>query len=249
MAKPTTEGRMLRRSIADSSDFASLTPEEAVLFCMIIPHLNTHGKIQGGAAFIKEIICPKVSYLTIEKIPILLKSITEKTDMKWFFHDDRYWIHAVHFTEHQKLDKNKIGLDLLPTYAELKKSSPTLVGNKDKDKVQDKVKVEVKDKKDVLASPRFELPSKEQINESSDIKIIEEIDKVSKELYDKKIFPEVYAFKNKMLKEQKNTRSILHTLVRVYIKGDFKEGAWAYSLKTIEKESQNYNARDYIKTA
>jgi hypothetical protein len=141
MGKPITEGRMIRKSISDSPDFMLLSPEAAVLFCMIIPHLNSHGKLQGGPAFIKEIVCPKIPYLTNENISGLLQEISEKTDMKWFDHDGRHWIHAIHFNEHQKLNMNKIGQDLLPTYSGV---TPEQVTHKAKEEVKDKVKEEAK---------------------------------------------------------------------------------------------------------
>lgn len=251
MANPQTDGRMIRKSISDSNDFASLSPQAAVLFCMILPHLDTHGKLQGGPAFIKEIVCPKVNYLTIVNIPFYLQEICKKTDMKWFDYDSRYWIHAVHFTEHQKLDKNKIGKDRLPNYQtdsqELVQSksrvSQELVDNKDKDKV------EVKDKDKSMADAAFVLPSKEEIQEASDPLIEENIQKVSKALYEEHIFPDVHAFKNTMLKQKKNLRSILHTLTRVYLKKEFKDGPWAYGIEIIKLEDLNYNERDYQKTA
>lgn len=152
MANPKTDGRMLRKSISYSNDFSSLSPEAAVLFCMVIPHLDSHGKLQGGPAFIKEIVCPKVKYLTINKIPTLMQEISDKTDMKWFCHDERYWIHATHFTEHQKLDTRKIGKDELPSYSEVSRelveskseASQELVDNKVEDKLKPKVEVELK---------------------------------------------------------------------------------------------------------
>jgi hypothetical protein len=158
MGKPITEGRMIRKSISDSPDFMLLTPEAAVLFCMIIPHLNSHGKLQGGPAFIKEIVCPKIPYLTLKNIPVLLKEISNKTDMKWFEYDSRYWIHAIHFNEHQKLNQNKIGQDLLPTYSEL---SPDVVTYKDKDK--EEVKEEVEGDKSPLPRKSFLKPTIEEI--------------------------------------------------------------------------------------
>ncbi len=94
----------------------------------------------------------------------------------------------------------------------------------------------------------FKLPSKEEIKEASDVKIIEQVEKVSRHLYEEKIFPEVNAFKNKMLKEKKNPRSILHTLCRAYLKKEFEEGPWAYCLEIIKIESAKYSARDYRKT-
>lgn len=150
MGNPITEGRMIRRRISDSNDFASLSAEAAVLFCIIIPHLNSHGKLQGGPAFIKEITCPKIKYLTLENIPVLMEEISSKTDMKWFVFDGRHWIHAIHFTEHQKLNPNKIGQDLLPTYSDL---SPELVTHEAKAKVKVKEEAKAKEETDADASP------------------------------------------------------------------------------------------------
>jgi hypothetical protein len=97
-------------------------------------------------------------------------------------------------------------------------------------------------------APFFELPTKEQINEAADPMILTQIEKICEQLYQEKIFPEVNAFKNKMLKDKKNHRSILHTLCRAYMKRTFdNEGPWGYCLNTIKNESQSYNARDYQK--
>ena len=60
-----------------------------------------------------------------------MREISGKTDMKWFEFDDRNWIHAIHFDEHQKLNLNKIGRDLLPTYSGL---GPDQVIHKEEDK-------------------------------------------------------------------------------------------------------------------
>lgn len=95
----------------------------------------------------------------------------------------------------------------------------------------------------------FKLPEKEEIEEASDPMILEQVEKVCLQLYQEKIFPEVHAFKNKMLKQKKNPRSILHTFCRAYIKREFKEGPWAYCQKIIEIEGANYNERDYGKAA
>ena len=99
------------------------------------------------------------------------------------------------------------------------------------------------------ASAPFVLPSKEQIEEASDLLILNQIENVCAQLYKNKIFPEVNAFKNKVLKQKKNLRSILHTFCRAYLKREFKEGPWAYCQKIIEIESAKYNARDYGKTS
>lgn len=113
-----TEGRMIKKSISNSKGFAELSPQAAVLFCMILPHLNSHGKLNGGYGYIKDEICPFIKYLTLKSLPSLLKEISANTNLKHFSHQDRLWLHAIHFlTKHQKLQENRLGQDLLPSYS------------------------------------------------------------------------------------------------------------------------------------
>lgn len=93
----------------------------------------------------------------------------------------------------------------------------------------------------------FELPSKEVIMEASELKIKEDIESVTKQLYDEKIFVKVHAFKNLALKQNQNLRSILHTLSRCYIAKPPEP--WGYCLKTIGLENLNYNERDHVKNS
>lgn len=117
MANPVADGRMINRAIADSDKFAALTPEAAVLFALLIPWFNSHGKLNGGPGHIKDEICPKIPYLTYENIPALLTEISSKTNVKWFMSGGRHWIHALKFnSEHQRLEK-KLGIDKLPSYS------------------------------------------------------------------------------------------------------------------------------------
>lgn len=112
-----TPGRMIKKKISDSDGFASLSCEAAVLFCMLIPHYDSHGKMNGGAGYIKDEICPKIPYLTVKNIPALLKEISAKTSVKYFEHNGRWWIHSLNFlTNHQSLKEDRIGRDLLPNY-------------------------------------------------------------------------------------------------------------------------------------
>ena len=117
MSSLKTKGRMINKGISDSKRFASLSPPAAVLFCLIIPHLNSHGKTNGAPEYIKGEICPRISYLSVENIYTYMEEINEKTNVKWFKVDGRYWIHSINFlNKHQKLDKSKLGQDLLPNY-------------------------------------------------------------------------------------------------------------------------------------
>lgn len=109
---------MIRKSISNSKGFASLSPEAAVLFCMLIPHLDSYGKINGGPGYIKDEVCPRVPYLTADKIKELLQEISDKTSVKWFEVDGRWFIHSIKFLKnHQKLSTDKIGSDILPNYS------------------------------------------------------------------------------------------------------------------------------------
>jgi len=149
MASPVADGRMINRAIADSDKFAALTPEAAVLFALLIPWFNSHGKLNGGPGHIKDEICPKIPYLTYENIPALLTEISSKTNVKWFMSGGRHWIHALKFnSEHQRLEK-KLGMDKLPSYslapvADKPQTSAQTVADKsvlkDKDKDKDKKK-------------------------------------------------------------------------------------------------------------
>jgi hypothetical protein len=97
------------------------------------------------------------------------------------------------------------------------------------------------------ADAPFELPTKEEIQESSDPKLEEDIGKVCQRLYEDKIFPEVNVFKNKMRKNKKNLRAILHVLSRCYLSKP--DDPWAFCQKIIQLEDLNYNERDYRKAA
>ena len=118
MTSSKTKGRMITRDISDSKGFASLSPPAATLFCMMIPHYTAHGKMNGDPGYIKGEVCPRISYLTTRNLPDYLEEISKKTSVKWFSFDGRYWIHSLNFlVEHQNLDPERIGQDLLPTYS------------------------------------------------------------------------------------------------------------------------------------
>jgi len=87
---------------------------------------------------------------------------------------------------------------------------------------------------------------KELNTSPADAGLISKIDEVAEQLYRSQKFPKVHAFKNKMLKEVKNPRALLDTLVNFaripHVKGD---GAWAYCTKVMQIENGNYNEQDY----
>lgn len=117
MAAPITKGRMIRRSISDSQKFASLSKESQVLFCLIIPHLNSHGKYSGSPFTVKGEICPLIEWLNTKQIEKCLTEINDKTSLKWFKHGERFFLHAISWKEHQEL--RNVGIDELPNSTEL----------------------------------------------------------------------------------------------------------------------------------
>lgn len=131
MADPRTDGRMVRKDVSDSLKIAALSPQAAVLFFMLIPHYNSHGKMNGGPGHIKDEIVPHIDYFTYDNLAGYLLEISDKTNVKWFRRDGRYWIHSLKFlSDHQKLDAKKLGADLLPSYSGVSlELSPEIVGH------------------------------------------------------------------------------------------------------------------------
>lgn len=123
MASPKASGRMINRSISESENFASLSPIAAVLFAMLIPHFNAHGKMAAGPGLIKDEVANLIPYLSYENISEYLQEISHKTNVKWFKQGNKYWLHSINFnSEHQHLDATKMGTDALPSYSDVVES-------------------------------------------------------------------------------------------------------------------------------
>lgn len=110
--------------------------------------------------------------------------------------------------------------------------------------IEAEVEVEVEDK-ELKASEPFRLPSKDDIENSSKPLLLENIDKAADDLYEKKIWPKVHAYKNAMLKRGCNERAILKSLVQCLVRPP--DNPWAYCQAIMKKEDGNFNARDYEK--
>jgi len=90
------------------------------------------------------------------------------------------------------------------------------------------------------------VPSFEEIQEGSSLKIDLDLKTVAEMLYNEKIFEKVNTFINTQLKNKKNQRAILHSLSRCYMAKP-KE-PWAYCEQIMQVENGNYNERDHIKS-
>ncbi len=138
-------GRMISKDISNSQKIARLGPKALSLFCLLIPHFNPHGKMNGNPHFIKGEVCPLIDWLTIETIQECLKEISQKTNVKWWSNGKGiYCLQSLSWGEHQKLRKDRLGTDYLPSYKNESKSSPGLV--LDSSGVKKKVKKKLKKK-------------------------------------------------------------------------------------------------------
>lgn len=136
-------GRMINTDIAESKGAAKLSPKALALFCLLIPHFNAHGKMPAGGGYIKDLVCPLVKWLTTRIIPRLLTDISMSTSVKYFCNDKGiHYLHNLNWKAHQKLQKNRLGIDRLPDYQDYSQSTRRVVSHE----VEVEVEVEVKGK-------------------------------------------------------------------------------------------------------
>lgn len=117
MSRTKSKGRMLRSDISKSKKIASLSDRSLILFFMMIPHLNSFGKMNGSPHFIKGEVVPLLDQFTVPVIERCLSEISDKTSVKWFNLDGLFYIHSVSWEEHQELREDRRGQDLLPNYS------------------------------------------------------------------------------------------------------------------------------------
>ena len=246
-----SDGRMLKKAVSKSRRLADLKSDSArMLYTWIIPHLDVEGRFYADTAMVKGSVVPRVKTFTEEKIDECLRDMADVGLIILYEVDRDKYLQLRKFEDHQNIKKEREAPSKIPS-PELSTpdkilQTPELVRNST---AQDKIR-EVKireDKKSSAAGAPFVFPSKEEIQESSDPKIEEYIRQVCTRLYEEKIFPEVYAFKEKAINGRKNGRGVLHVLTRCYLVRP--ENPWGYCAKIITIEDGNYNERDYRKTA
>lgn len=110
---------MIRKSISRSKHFAALSERAQVLFCIMIPHLNGHGKMNGEPNFVKGEVCPLLKWATVQAIGRALLEISSKTQVKWFVDGKSglRFIHALDWKDHQDVREDRLGDDFLPDYS------------------------------------------------------------------------------------------------------------------------------------
>lgn len=140
-------GRMISVDIAVSEKIAKLSPKALSLFCLLLPHLSSYGKMPAGTGHIKDTVCPLIPWLTQNNIPALLKEISRHTSLKYFKDAKGLpYLHSLSWREHQDLRADRMGDDRLPDYSgkpqENSRSSPGVVPPEVEVEVEDKGKVE-----------------------------------------------------------------------------------------------------------
>ncbi len=136
---------MIRRDVSKSQKIASLSKESTILFLMIIPHLNSFGKLNGSPHFIKGEVVPLLEYFDIKLIEKCLKEITEKTNVKWFKVAGLHYLQSINWEEHQDLRESRRGHDELPDFIRQSDNSIDIMekSGSSPGQVRPEVKVEV----------------------------------------------------------------------------------------------------------
>ena len=93
-----------------------MSPQSLALFCLLIPHFNSYGKMNGNPHFIKGEVAPLIDWLDVKEIRKCLAEITNKTNVKWFKINRIDYLHSLSWNDHQDLIRRK-GADLLPDYS------------------------------------------------------------------------------------------------------------------------------------
>ena len=241
------EGRMLSKRVTRSNKIATLSSDTArMIYSWLIPYTDVEGRMEADPRLLKADIAPLLDHITPEVINSVLQELhyigllilyTAGGEVKQYLEITR-------LGENQKnLRKDREAPSKIPAPGMEQVRSRSGVGPAE---LPPKIKRSLREDNIRPADAPFILPSKEEIQESSDPKIEEYIQQVCTRLYEEKIFPEVHAFKNKPIKKKSNGRGVLHVLTRCYIAKP--KDPWGYCQKIIAVEDGNYNARDYEKT-
>lgn len=243
------DGRMLSKRVTRSNKIAALSSDTArMIYSWLIPYTDVEGRMEADTRLLKADIAPLLDHITPEVINSVLQELHDIGLIILYTAggEVKQYLEITRFGENQKnLRKDREAPSKIPAPGMEQVRSRSGVGPAE---LPPNIREEkLREEKLRPADAPFILPSKEEIQESSDPKIEEYIQQVCTRLYEEKIFPEVHAFKNKAIKGKKNGRGVLHVLTRCYIAKP--KDPWGYCQKIISVEDGNYNARDYEKTA
>ena len=112
--------RKLPKSIIEGDDFSFLSQPARELRLVIIPYMNSHGKMMGNPYTLKGMLFPKIDWWTPAKIERYMREISEKTPVKWFSdHMGVKYVHDLSFQDHQNVRKDKKGKDTFPSFQQV----------------------------------------------------------------------------------------------------------------------------------
>ena len=241
--------RTIKPEFFRHEELQDLGAEAMLVFAGLWTQCDSKGRFQWRTRQLKLDILPFMKF----NMETVLESLRKAGFLQKYDVDGKTYGVVPTFRDHQRISGKELtdGEKYPEPKGDLSGSNREATGkqwgsNGDQQESQEKEKEKERELKEPADAP-FIFPSKEEIQESSDPKIEECIQQVCARLYEEKIFPEVHAFKNKMLKGKKNGRGVLHVLTRCYLAKP--EDPWAYCQKVIAVEDLNYNERDYRKTA
>jgi hypothetical protein len=144
--------RLLSDAISRSDGVARLSPKALSLFCLLLPHLNAHGKMAAEVGVVKGLVAPKIRWLTPRVIGRCLEEISQHTNVKWFKDaDGLMYVHAISWKKYQRgLRVDRLGEDRLPSYkTDQSSTSPGLLPESSLPEVEVEVEGKVKEKNKV----------------------------------------------------------------------------------------------------
>lgn len=258
------EGRMLKKEISNSKRFSALKTDTArMLYVMLIPWTDIDGRFHADPYIFKGNVCPRLKHITPEIVEECLKDMAENTMILLYEVDgDLYGYLRLH-EQKQSLRRDKEGKSKIPpppesllcaflttTNASIPGPTPgptpgPITGPTPDEVKQSKAKGKVKLKKAKALTPSFEfnLPTKDIIDNASEMMIQEQIRNVQQQLIDSGVFLGAQKCVAQQRNFRKNSRAILYALCRTAY--ERPESPRAYMEKIINDESPNYNEKDH----
>lgn len=236
---------MIKTDFWDDEKLTEVSFESRLTFIGLWNFSDDYGVVKGNAKWLKNHLFAYDDSLSNDTFVGWLTELEGKFIYP-FKHNGEKFYYIKNFQKHQVINRPSKQRNPEPPDNIFEYSRSTHGGFTDELEIERELERE----KELKEYEAFSLPSNEQINESSILKINSDIEIICQKLYEEKIFPKVHAFKNQMLKKNQNERAVLHALSRCYIKKKFdKKGAWGYCLNIMKVENGNYNEREHQKTA
>lgn len=242
--------RMLSKTVSTSEKllllYETLQPDGMgefgqLLYSWLIPHADDYGRFDASPRIIKLRVMPGSD----RPIADFRKAIEamEKVDLIKIYGNGKKYLEIIKFEKFQTFRKDRERQEEYPS-----PTSEAMCHTNDipeTDQKHTKVRPNLREVKLSEVNKKEENPESSALP-SSDIQIVNEIDEISERLYKSKKFPKVCAFLNWCLKEKYHPGAILQTLKQI-AKNDIRGDPWAYGVKIIKVESQNYTEKDHFK--